>query len=320
MILSVGNDDWPCPVPVVKRDGPWRFDANEGKQELLARRIGKNELSTIQFCLAYVDAQREYALKDRDGDGLLEYAQKFRSDPGKKTACSEGEGRGEAEPPGSIAAAAHKEGYSKTGEKPTTLHGYYYRILTGQGKNAPGGAYDYVVKGNMIGGFALVAYPAKYAASGIMTFMVNHDGVVYQKDLGKDTEKTAQAINASTRTAPGKRWNRTALTPKREVHPRPCLRFLRGRGGGRRTIGTHRAQRPIGPKSNIFPVLIPINSQSRVLRCPQTPILRRCPAGGWRALIPSRVLHGTGLLRRAGLYDSRLWPACRGQGFRAPCS
>ena len=194
-VLSIGNDDWPCPIPVVKRDGLWRFDAEEGKEEMLARRIGKSEWSTIQFCLAYVDAQREYALKDWDGDGLLEYAQKFGSDKGKKNGLfwkvKEGE---EQSPLGSIAAAAHKQGYSKKGEKPQPFYGYYYRILTGQGKNAPGGAYDYMVKGNMIGGFALVAYPAKYATSGVMTFIVNHDGVVYQKDLGRKTERAAQAI------------------------------------------------------------------------------------------------------------------------------
>jgi len=193
--LSLGNDDWPFAIPIVKKDGLWRFDAKAGKEEILARRVGQNELSAIQFCLAYVDAQQEYALKDRDGDGLLEYAQKFGSDKGKRNGLywkvKEGE---EQSPLGPIAAAAHKQGYSKKGEKPQPFYGYYYRILTGQGKNSAGGAYDYMVKGNMIGGFALVAYPAKYASSGVMTFIVNHDGVVYQKDLGRNTEKTAQAM------------------------------------------------------------------------------------------------------------------------------
>ncbi|NTV58375.1 MAG: DUF2950 domain-containing protein, partial [Deltaproteobacteria bacterium] len=152
-------------------------------------------LSAIQFCLAYVDAQREYTLKDRDGDGLLEYAQKFGSDKGKKNGlywkAKEGE---EQSPLGPIAAAAYSRGYRKKGENPQPFYGYFYRILTGQGKNAPGGAYGYLAKGNMIGGFALVAYPAKYASSGVMTFIVNHDGVVYEKDLGRNTEKAAQAM------------------------------------------------------------------------------------------------------------------------------
>jgi len=142
-----------------------------------------------------VDAQREYALKDRDTDGLLEYAQKIRSDQGKNGLYWEvkaGEGQS---PLGPLFAAAQEKGYTgKAGGKPIPYHGYYYRILNGQGKNAPGGAYEYMVKGNMIGGFALVAYPAKYASSGVMTFIVNHDGVVYQKDLGRNTEKAAQAM------------------------------------------------------------------------------------------------------------------------------
>ena len=194
-VLSVGNEDWPSPIPVVKKDGLWRFDAKAGREEILARRIGHNELSTTKVCLAYVDAQREYAQKDRDGDGLLEYAQKFGSDKGKKNGLYWQVKQGEEQSPlGPLAAVAQKQGYRKKGEQPQAFFGYYYRILTGQGKNAPGGAYDYMVKGNMIGGFALVAYPAKYGNSGVMTFIVNHDGVVYQKDLGRNTEKTAQAM------------------------------------------------------------------------------------------------------------------------------
>ena len=194
-VLSVGNEDWPSPIPVVKKDGLWRFDAKEGREEILARRIGHNELSTTKVCLAYVDAQREYAQKDRDGDGLLEYAQKFGSDKGKKNGLYWQVKQGEEQSPlGPLAAVAQKQGYRKKGEQPQAFFGYYYRILTGQGKNAPGGAYDYLVKGNMIGGFALVAYPAKYGSSGVMTFIVNHDGVVYQKDMGRDTEKAAQAM------------------------------------------------------------------------------------------------------------------------------
>jgi hypothetical protein len=194
-VLYVGNLDWPSPIPIVKKDGVWRFDAKEGKEEILARRIGKNELSAIQFCLAYVDAQREYALKDRDANGLLEYAQKFKSDPGKKNGLYWEAKEGEPQSPlGPLAAAAQKQGYTFKGGKPIPYLGYYYRILKGQGKNAPGGTYDYVVQGKMIGGFALVAYPAKYGSSGIMTFIVNQDGVVYQKNLGSDTENEAQAM------------------------------------------------------------------------------------------------------------------------------
>ncbi len=194
-VLSIGNEDWPSPIPIVKMDGLWRFDAAAGAEEMLARRIGRNELSAMKVCMAYVDAQREYYLKDRDGDGILEYAQKFGSDKGKKNGlywpAKEGE---EQSPMGRLVVVAQKHGYTKKGTGPQPLFGYYYRILTGQGKNAAGGAYDYIVKGNMIGGFALVAYPAKYGASGIMTFVVNHDGVVYQKDLGKNTEKAAQSM------------------------------------------------------------------------------------------------------------------------------
>jgi hypothetical protein len=195
--LTIGNDDWPFAVPLAKKDGLWYFDTKAGKEEILARRIGQNELGAIQVCLAYADAQREYFLKDRDGDGLLEYAQRFRSDPGKKNGLYWEVKAGEGQSPlGPLFAAAQEKGYSTkaAGGKPVPYYGYYYRILTGQGKNAPGGAYDYVVKGNMIGGFALVAYPAKYGSSGVVTFIVNHDGVVYQKDLGKNTEKAALAM------------------------------------------------------------------------------------------------------------------------------
>jgi len=196
-VLNLGTEDWPFPIPIVKKGGLWYFDTKQGREELLARRIGLNELSAIKACLAYVDAQREYALKDRDGDGLLEYAQKFRSDTGKKNGLYWEVKAGEGQSPlGPLFAAAQEKGYTSkaAGGKPIPYHGYYYRILTGQGKSAPGGAYDYMVKGNMIGGFALVAYPAKYASSGVMTFILNHDGVVYQKDLGRNTAKAVQAM------------------------------------------------------------------------------------------------------------------------------
>jgi hypothetical protein len=208
IILHVGNGDWPLPIPIVKVGEKWRFDTKEGKEEMLNRRIGRNELNAIQVCLAIVDAQREYALKDRDGDGLLEYAQKFNSEKGKKDGLywevKEGE---EDSPLGPLAAKAVKEGYGgrKSDDKPAPYHGYYYRILKAQGKNAPGGAYEYVVKGKMIGGFGLIAYPAGYGNSGVTTFIVNHDGVVYQKDLGKDTERIATTM---TKYDPDKTWKR----------------------------------------------------------------------------------------------------------------
>jgi len=197
VILNVGNEEWPYPIPIVKKGESWFFDTKAGKEEILNRRIGRNELNAIQVCLAYVDAQREYVLKDRDGDKLLEYAQRFMSREGEKNGlyweAKEGEQRS---PLGPLIAKAAVEGY--TGKRPvgrrTPYHGYYYRVLKAQGKNARGGEYDYVVDGKMIGGFALVAYPAEYGSSGIMTFMVNQDGVVYEKDLGKDTEKIAAAM------------------------------------------------------------------------------------------------------------------------------
>ncbi len=206
--LIVGDDDWPFPVPIVKKGETWVFDTMAGKEELLNRRVGRNELNTIQTCLAYVDAQREYAMKDRDKDKVLEYAQKFRSTKGKKDGlyweAKEGE---EQSPLGDFAAKAVKEGYTpgKPGQGPQPYHGYYFKILKAQGKNAPDGAYDYVVNGKMIGGFALVAYPAEYGASGIMSFIVNQDGVVYEKDLGKGTAKIASAM---TKFDPDKTWKK----------------------------------------------------------------------------------------------------------------
>ena len=196
MILVIGNTEWPFPIPVVKKSEGWVFDTAKGREEVLNRRIGQNELDAAQVSLAYVDAQREYARKDRDGDGLVEYAQKFRSDAAKKNGLYwEAKAGEESSPLGPFAARAVKEGYGQNKpDKPAPYRGYYYRILTGQGKNAPGGAYSYLVKGNMIGGFALVAYPAEYGNSGIMSFIVNHDGKVFEKNLGKDTATVASSM------------------------------------------------------------------------------------------------------------------------------
>jgi DUF2950 family protein len=217
VVLYVGNEGWPFAIPIVKKDGAWRFDTDEGSEEILARRIGRNELSVIQTCLAYVDAQREYALKDRDSGGLPAYAQKFMSDPGKKDGLywetKEGD---EQSPLGPLVAVAQEQGYTgrQSGNKPVPYHGYYYRIIKAQGKNARGGSYDYVVKGKMIGGFALVAYPARYGSSGIMTFTVNHDGVVYQEDLGENTKKAALAMDRFNPDNTWKKVEEDLSTPK----------------------------------------------------------------------------------------------------------
>jgi len=202
-ILIVGKQDWPFPIPIVKKGQSWIFDTEKGKQEILNRRIGANELFTIQTMLAIVDAEREYAMKDRDRDALLEYAQKFVSDPGKKNGLYWQTKAGEPESPlGPIMTRVRSEGYNvSAGSVP--YHGYYYRILTAQGKDAPGGAYSYFVKGKMIGGFAAVAYPAEYSNSGIMTFIVNYDGKVFQKNLGPNT---AAMVKSMKEYNPDKTW------------------------------------------------------------------------------------------------------------------
>jgi hypothetical protein len=195
--LVIGEQDWPFPIPLVKNGEQWVFDTAAGKEEILNRRIGENELATIQTMLAIVDAQREYAMKDRDGNSLLEYASKFRSDPGKKNGLfwetKEGE---EPSPMGELVASAKAEGYSPDArnKSPQPYQGYYFRMLNKQGKNAAGGAFAYSVQGKQIGGFAVIAYPATYGNSGVMTFVVNHDGLVLQKDLGPGTKKTVKAI------------------------------------------------------------------------------------------------------------------------------
>ena len=207
-VLSDGDDDWPFPIPVVKRGDAWYFDTHAGKQELFNRRIGRNELRVIDSMRAYVDMQREYAGRDWDGDGIYPYAQKIMSTPGKKDGLYWEPKAGEPESPlGPLFARAAAAGYGKKGGsgKPAPFHGYYFKILKAQGKHANGGAFDYVAKGNMILGYGMLAYPAKYGSSGIMTFIVNHEGVVYQKDLGKDTAKRAKAINAYD---PDRTWNK----------------------------------------------------------------------------------------------------------------
>ncbi len=193
--LVIGNDDWPFPIPLINKGGKWQFDTAAGLDEILSRRIGRNELAAIQVCLAYVQAQNEYASLDPAGLGPHVYAQRIVSKPGKKDGLYWPTGEEPPSPFGDLAAKASGEGY-KAGQTPIPYHGYYYRILTRQGANAPGGAYDYLAQGKMIGGFALVAYPAQYGNSGIMTFIVNQDGTVFQKDLGPQTDKLARKIES----------------------------------------------------------------------------------------------------------------------------
>jgi hypothetical protein len=204
-ILYVGKDDWPMPVPIVKAGKRWHFQPEEGRQEILSRRIGKNEIGAIQTCLAIVDAQKEYAVLDRDTDQLLEYAQKFESEKGKSDGLYWETAPGEPlSPLGPLVARATAEGYGKA-EQLSPYHGYYFRILNAQGENAKGGAYSYMADGSMIGGFAIVAYPALYRASGVKTFIVNHEGVVYEKDLGPETAQLAVAVTVFD---PDKSWKK----------------------------------------------------------------------------------------------------------------
>lgn len=204
-ILQIGADGWPFPIPLVQSEKGWRFDANAGKEEILDRRIGANEIAAMQASLAYVDAQREYYDRNPESSPLLHYAQKLASTPGKRDGLYWEAAPDEEESPlGAQFAAARAEGYA-LGGKGDPFHGYYFRVLTAQGPAAPGGAYDYLAQGKMIGGFALVAYPAKWDNSGVMTFIVNHDGVVFQKDLGPETAAAAKAIKTFD---PGDGWTR----------------------------------------------------------------------------------------------------------------
>jgi len=202
--LILGPDDFPFPIPLLNTKTGWEFDTAEGRIEVLRRRIGRNELDAIQTALAYVDAQNEYADKDR-GEGAGVYAQRFLSTPGKKDGLF---WRDDSDPSplGALVAEASAEGYKQgTGEGPAPYHGYYFRILKGQGSDAAGGALNYVVKGKMIGGFGLIAWPAEYGNSGVMTFLVNHAGTVYQKDLGN---RTAVIAERTTLFDPDQTWKK----------------------------------------------------------------------------------------------------------------
>ncbi len=206
-ILLIGKDEWPMPIPLVKYPDGWRFDTVKGRDEILKRRIGRNELETMQVCLAIVDAEREYATRHLDSDGVPVYASRFTSRPGKRDGLYWPTQANEAPSPlGALLANAADEGYARRGVlQREPYHGYYYRILTGQGEDPPNGARDYLVKGKMIGGFAVIAYPARYGASGVMSFLVNHDGVIYQKDLGPNAKTVAATI---TTFNPGAGWKK----------------------------------------------------------------------------------------------------------------
>jgi hypothetical protein len=196
-ILLIGADNFPFPIPLKKNDGgQWFFDTAAGKDEILNRRIGRNELAIIEVCGAVADAEAEYFSQPHDGDTTKQYAVKFISDPGKQNGLYWKSPEGQPESPlGPLAAFATSEGYSAKADAHTAFHGYYFRMLKGQSNKAPGGAKDYVVDGKMVGGFAFVAYPAEYGNSGVMTFIINQDGVLLQKNLGKTTTETATAMS-----------------------------------------------------------------------------------------------------------------------------
>jgi len=206
--LVVGNDDWPLPVPIVEAKGKWRFDVKEGRREILARRIGGNELNAILLLRGYVEAQKEYASREHDGSGIHQYARKFLSTKGKHDGLSWWDENGKpAGPIGDVVAKALAAGYTT---KTEPYNGYRFSILTAQGPAAPKGAHSYIVKGMMIGGFAAVAWPASYGITGVQTFQVGYDGIVYQKDLGPSTSKLASGIKQYN---PDKGWTRTDDAP-----------------------------------------------------------------------------------------------------------
>jgi hypothetical protein len=199
LTLAIGVDDWPFPIPLVAQDGQWFFDTAAGRREILARRIGMDETGVINVCNAYVDAQREYAGQDRMGDGVLAYAQFLHSTPGTHDGLFWPTNSGaELSPLGPLVAQARVDGYHRAAkmlnDTQAPYHGYYFKILTRQGRHAPGGKYDYIINGRMIAGFAMVAWPAEWGNTGVMTFIVNQQGKVYEKNLGPRTAKLARGM------------------------------------------------------------------------------------------------------------------------------
>lgn len=212
VILKTGVDSWIMPIPIVKRGSKWVFDTGKGKQEILNRRIGRNELNVIDVLNAYVDAQHEYATKDCSACGKVVFAQRLISSPGKRDGLYWEAKEGEEESPlGPLVAQAASEGYANADLSP--FHGYYFKVLKGQGKHAEGGAYSYVVNGNMILGFALAAYPAEYGNSGMMTFIVNQKGEIYQKNLGRKSRQRAEAMEMFD---PEKGWKKVEVKAKKK--------------------------------------------------------------------------------------------------------
>ena len=205
LLVSTGNDEWPLPIPLVKSSGGYRFDAAAARVEILARRIGHNELHTIETLRQLVDAEREYAYSDLNKNGMRDYAQRFVSTPGKRDGLYWAAQAGEPESPlAALVDEAAAEGYEPIANaQPSPYHGYIFRILKAQGPDAAGGAHDYVVRGDMIGGFAIVAYPIEYGVTGVKTFLVSHAGTVWEKDLGEQTKSIAAAIK---RYNPDKTW------------------------------------------------------------------------------------------------------------------
>jgi hypothetical protein len=211
IILDLGFDAWPFPMPLAQQGGQWYFDTEAGKEEILDRRIGRNELDTIRVCHAYVDAQRDYGSEDHTGSGVLEYAQHLRSTPGQRDGLYwHAEPGEEISPLGPLVAQARGEGYTHATkiltEEQVPYHGYFFKILTREGRNAPGGKYNYIINGHMIAGFALVAWPAEWGNSGVMTFVINQQGKVYEKNLGA---KTAAIAGKMTAYDPGPGWSPT---------------------------------------------------------------------------------------------------------------
>lgn len=208
-VLLMGPQAWPVPIPLVRQGGAWRFATEEGAEEMLNRRIGANERNAIHVLRAYLDAQREYASRDRKRDGVLQYAQKLASASGKQDGLywPADTAKGEEESPfGPL--VAESSAYLADRKKGDPYRGYHFQILTSQGKNAPGGAYNYVINGRMIAGFAMVAYPDKYGETGVMTFMVNHNGKIYEKDLGKDSENIGAKMTVFD---PGPGWKEEGI-------------------------------------------------------------------------------------------------------------
>ena len=213
--LYIGAENWPFPIPLKKSSaGQWYFDTKEGTQEILFRRIGKNEISAIEVCEALANAQQDYFQQLHDGSTVHQYAQKILSDEGKQNGLYWKVAEGQPESPiGPLVAHATAQGYGASGGKPQPFHGYFYHTLKSQGPNAPGGAKNYVVNGNMTEGFAFVAYPAEYRNSGVMTFLVDANGVVFQKDLGPNTVEIGKAMDSYN---PDKTWTTTGLPPDEE--------------------------------------------------------------------------------------------------------